>query len=142
MTNIIALRGSMQSGKSSVIRILYRYLFEAGYRLVLSNYHDKGDFMAIFSKDGKHIGITSYKDSSMLYETINSFIESNCNLCVCTCDKSNGDDNCLSLNLLEANKCSVKYQDKLIANESHSFNSINQQDAKALIEEIEKHFIA
>lgn len=87
MNTIIALKGKGNSGKSTTIRLLHDLLLQNGYQLNSSNFHvDGGDFISVFSKNGKRIGVTSSGDTyDLVHECLLYLVNANCNICVCAC---------------------------------------------------------
>ncbi len=87
MNTIIALRGKGNSGKSTTIRLLYDLLSQNSYQLISSNFHvNGGDFIAVFSKKGKLIGVTSSGDTyDLVHDRLQDLVNANCNICVCAC---------------------------------------------------------
>lgn len=87
MNTIIALRGRGNSGKSTTIRLLYDLLLQNGYQIISSNFNAaSGDFIAVFSKNGKTVGVTSSGDTyNLVHDRLNELINSNCNICLCAC---------------------------------------------------------
>ena len=87
MNTIIALRGKGNSGKSTAIRLLYDLILQNGYQLVSSNLNViGGDFVAVFSKNGKLIGVTSSGDTyDLVHERLQDLENANCNICICAC---------------------------------------------------------
>lgn len=87
MNTIIALRGRGNSGKSSTIRMLYDLLLQNRYGLISSNFNATGgDYLAVFSKNGKFIGVTSSGDTyDLVHDNLEVLVNSNCTICVCAC---------------------------------------------------------
>ncbi|MBB6005431.1 hypothetical protein [Arcicella rosea] len=87
MSIIIALRGKGNSGKTTTIRILHNLLLANGYVQVRSNFSvNGGDFITIFSKKGKLIGVTSSGDTyDLVHDRLQEMVNANCNICVCAC---------------------------------------------------------
>lgn len=87
MKTIIALRGKGNSGKSTTIRILHGLLLLYGYQQNSSNLRvNGGDFTAIFSKNGRLIGITSSGDTyDLVHNHLQELVNANCEICVCAC---------------------------------------------------------
>jgi hypothetical protein len=87
MNTIIALRGRGNSGKSTTIRLLYDLLLQNGYQIIRSNFNvTGGDFIAVFSKNGKLIGVTSSGDSyDLVHDRLEELVNDNCNICICAC---------------------------------------------------------
>jgi hypothetical protein len=87
MKRIISLRGRGNSGKSTTIRLLYDLLLQNDYLLNSSNFNvEGGDFIAIFSKNGKLIGVTSSGDTyDLVHDCLEELGNANCNIIVCAC---------------------------------------------------------
>lgn len=87
MNTIIALKGKGNTGKSTTIRLLHELLLLNGYQLINSDLHvNGGDFIAVFSKKGKRIGVTSSGDTyDLVRNHLQELINANCNICVCAC---------------------------------------------------------
>jgi len=87
MRTIIALKGRSNSGKTTSIRILHQLLLKNGFMLVRSNFDkNASDFLSIFSKNGKLIGVTSVGDTYDLVKgRLREMIDEDCDVCVCAC---------------------------------------------------------
>ena len=88
MDAIIALKGKENIGKSTTIRRLFEKLSkDKSYTLISTTFKKSGgDFQAIFEKNGKRIGITSYGDtSSLIYKKLKYFLENKCVIAICAC---------------------------------------------------------
>lgn len=84
---IIALRGKHNSGKSATIRILHDLMPMKGYQLIRSTFKTKGgDFIAVFSKNGKLIGLTSSGDMyDLVHDRLMDLVNADCSICICAC---------------------------------------------------------
>lgn len=87
MNTIISLRGVGNSGKTTTIRLLPQMLAAAGYNVVNSNYSPLGgDFLAIYSKNNKLIGITSSGDThDLVFDNLSTMVNQGCEICLCAC---------------------------------------------------------
>lgn len=87
MGTILALRGKANTGKSATIRILHDLLIQNDFELVNSNLaNTDGDFIAVFKKNGKLIGLTSSGDLyDFVHDNLVELIDDGCEICVCAC---------------------------------------------------------
>lgn len=87
MKTILALRGKANTGKSTTIRILHDLLIQYDFELINSNLaNTNGDFIAVFKKNEKLIGLTSSGDLyDFVHDNLVELIDDGCELCICAC---------------------------------------------------------
>jgi len=87
MKTILALRGKANTGKSTTIRILHDLLMQYDFELINSNLaNTEGDFIAVFKKNGKLIGLTSSGDLyDFVHDNLVELIDDGCEICICAC---------------------------------------------------------
>ena len=142
MNTIIGLRGKGGTGKTTTIRLLHSLLQKNGYLLVSTTFKGKkGDFMSIFSKDKKRIGITSSGDAyKAVYIPLKEFIDNNCAICVCACrtyDRIRPGTNKAIVQFTNYRHLFIK---KTVGIDVISENSSNHKDADILFSEVEHIF--
>lgn len=85
MNTIIALRGAGETGKSTTIGKLRDLLTQHGYRETWY-VPAGGDFLAVFTKEGKKIGVTSSGDTyDLVADRLTDMVNDGCEICVCAC---------------------------------------------------------
>jgi hypothetical protein len=56
------------------------------YTQLRSNFTVKGDFITIFSKNGKLIGVTSSGDTyDIVHNRLQEMVDAKCDICICAC---------------------------------------------------------
>jgi hypothetical protein len=133
MNTIIALRGIGNSGKSTTIRLLHGLMLSNGYILIRTDFtEESGDFISIFSKDGKLIGVTSTGDTfDAVSEKLAELVGAGCTVCVCAC-RSRGATNVAAEGI-------VGYETQYIEKqyEPSRQDASNNEDARILLEAVE-----
>ena len=87
MKTILALRGKANTGKSTTIRILHDLLIQYDFELINSNLaNTDGDFIAVFKKNEKIIGLTSSGDLyDFVHDNLVELNDDGCEICICAC---------------------------------------------------------
>lgn len=140
MKKIIALRGAGSTGKTSTIRLLYNMLLANGYEYIYSTFENEGrkkDFLAVFIKDGKKIGISSMGDlHDIVKDNLENLITQDCIYCVCACRTSDRKKGGIIRGTNAAIDSFVnfakEYVDKTIEKETGKRAEVNQNDAERL----------
>ncbi|MFA5781850.1 MAG: hypothetical protein WC868_06235 [Bacteroidales bacterium] len=140
MKTIIALKGIGDSGKSTTIGMLYRLLSSNNnYHLVEKDYDPNGgDFIAVFSRNGMLIGITSSGDKyDLVHDKLEKLINMGCVICVCACRSFDRYGHGTIAAISEFTNFQALYIEKEIAITPDQENAINHNDAQRLFEAIE-----
>lgn len=139
MNKIIALRGRGNSGKSTTIRLLYDLLLQNGYQLISSNINvNGGDFIAIFSKNGKLIGVTSSGDTyDLVHDRLQELVNANCNICVCACRTFDRVPPGTNAAIIEFTDYQNKFIEKTVDVNDATQRTTNGRDAQNLFSAIE-----
>lgn len=140
MKIIIALRGKANSGKSQTVKILHNVLSENDFELVRSNLrNDTGDFIAIFKKNGKLIGITSCGDLyDLVFERLEELINEGCKICVCACRTYDRVPPGTNAAVTSFPGYEHQFIEKTLEDKEDSQESINRKDARKLFDIIER----
>jgi hypothetical protein len=87
MSRIIALQGKGNSGKTTTIHLLHDILISNGYHQVSSMRKPQGaDFLIVFEKKGRKVGVTSFGDSyKVVHRSLSVFMATNCDVSICAC---------------------------------------------------------
>jgi hypothetical protein len=135
MQKIIALRGKGNSGKSTTIRILHDLLLQNEFRQVSSNLKaEGGDFIAIFSKNEKYIGITSSGDTyDLVHQHLLELVNAKCDICICTCRTFDRIPPGTSTAILEFTNLDNLFIEKTIDNYEATQSATNERDAQNLL---------
>jgi hypothetical protein len=139
MNTIIALRGRGNSGKSTTIRLLHDLLLQNGYQLVKSNFNTAGgDFIAVFSKNGKLIGVTSSSDTyDLVHARLEELINESCNICVCACRTFDRIPPGTNAAIIEFNNYQNQFVEKMIDENGITQTATNMGDVNRLLSIIE-----
>jgi hypothetical protein len=139
MNRIIALRGRGNSGKSTTIRLLYDLLLQNRYQLISSNFNvDGGDFISIFAKNGKLIGVTSSGDTyDLVHHRLQELINANCNLCVCACRTFDRVPPGTNAAIIEFTDYENQFIEKTVEDNEATQRTSNESDAQILFSAIE-----
>ncbi|GAA0894124.1 hypothetical protein GCM10009122_38040 [Fulvivirga kasyanovii] len=142
MGTIVALRGRASSGKTSAIRILYELLLQNGFQLVRGNFRDSGgDFLAVFSKQDKLLGVTSSGDTyDLVHDRLEELTSDNCLLCICACRTFDRVPPGTNAAIREFVNYENRFIDKMIDTNEVSKTSTNEQDAQNLLSVINDLF--
>ena len=133
---IIALKGVTNSGKSMTFRMLHDKFFlhkKSGYTQIPKKYEEHGekDFLNIFEKNKKKIGITSAGDTSGIVSKglIKLINYEKCEIIICTCHPWGGG---------KTVKAIFKYRDHYLRfiqkNKRKNTESIDESNEKYAIE--------
>ena len=137
--NIIALRGIGGSGKSTTIRLLHNTLLQNNYELVSHPINNTGDFSAIFTKNGKIIGITSSGDTyDKVKSKLDALINAQCIYCVCVCrtfDRAGHGTNAAIDSFTNFEK---EYIEKTFENVVDQQSVVNQNDAQVIFNRLQE----
>lgn len=138
MNTIIALRGRGNSGKSTTIRLLYDLLLQNGYQIISSNLNTVGgDFVAVFSKNGKTIGVTSSGDTyDLVHDRLDELVNSNCNICLCACRTFDRVPPGTNAAIIEFKNYSNQFIEKTIDDNDTTQAGTNLSDARKLLSTI------
>ena len=133
MKAIIALQGRHDSGKTTTLKKLHDALIKLGYTLIWSTKKPRGDFMAIFEKNGIFIGITSAGDDyEKVKNKLEELIKQKCSVCICAC-RSYG-YTVEVLEEFEQQGFSVHFQQKTVSETVTKQKSANSEDVQGLVE--------
>ena len=139
MNTIIALRGKGNSGKSTTMRNLRLFLIDNKYELISSKPDNRGDFVAIFLKNGILVGVTSYGDTyDVLQLRLRELIESSCTICVCVCRTFDRVVPGTNAALHEVQGFSVQYIDKTFEAIEPFREIVNENDVRRLFTSLER----
>lgn len=142
MNTILALRGKGNSGKSVTIRMLHDLLLQNGYQSVRSNLRLSGDFVAVFSKNGILIGVTSSGDTyDAVHNNLQNLINDGCEICVCTCRTFDRVPPGTNAAIIEFSTYRNQFIEKTLDNSLVTQNATNMSDVQRLLTEIEKLII-
>ena len=135
MNTIIALRGRGNSGKSSTIRLLYNLLLLNRYQLISSNFNATGgDYIAVFSKNGKLIGVTSSGDTyDLVHDRLEELVNSNCNICVCACRTFDRIPPGTNAAIIEFTNYTNQFVEKTVDDSDATQATTNMNDARNLL---------
>lgn len=138
MKTIIALRGKGNSGKTTTIRILHDLLLTNGYTQVRSNFRiDSGDFIAIFKKKNKLVGVTSSGDTyDLVHDRLQEMVDEDCKICVCACRTFDRVPPGTNAAILEFQNYVNEFIEKTV-DESNRQSTTNSRDAKILLDRID-----
>ena len=118
---IIALFGPANTGKSTTIHMLCSRMMKDGYHEMMRE--GKKDITAMYSKNGKRIGITSYGDTKPILEEVFQILESNkCDVIICACRTKGG-----TIDFLGEYGINVTYIEKTRTTPSR-FDRVNRDD--------------
>ncbi|MDX2003298.1 MAG: hypothetical protein SFW35_12740 [Chitinophagales bacterium] len=135
MATIIALYGTQNSGKSSTIKILRDLLPTMGFVPVpdtLKWYG--GDFVEIYSKAGRLLGLTSAGDTEdILDERLQELFDGNCDVMVCTC-RTKGQTTDYLEDLHDDHD--IEYIGKSSSGDGQKHNFLNDNDAHATLRRV------
>lgn len=142
MKKIIALRGAGGTGKTSTIRLLHNILLANGYERIYSTFEIKKDFLAVFSKGGKRIGVSSSGDTyDIVKENLDYLISQDCSYCICAChttDRKRGGikrgTNTAIDSFIDYDK---EYVDKVYEEDEQKQAEVNQNDAERLLRKLD-----
>ena len=141
--NIIALRGTSRRGKTHTIGMLRNILLQRGYQLIEDTFEKvEKDFISIFTKDDKLIGISSSGD---LYEIVKSnldyLISRGCTSCICACHTRDNERRGIIRGTNAAINSFVDFDrefvDKTIENDEDKQDNVNQADAVILFTKLD-----
>ncbi len=140
MNRIIALRGRGNSGKSATIRLLYDLLVQNGYQQINSNFKvDGGDFIAIFSKNGQLIGVTSSGDTyDLVHDSLQELINASCNICICACRTFDRVPPGTNAAIIEFTNYENQFIEKTVDDNEATQRTTNGRDAQNLFSAIER----
>jgi len=140
MKKIIALKGKSRSGKTSTIKILHELLGENGFTQTEFTKIKYGDFIAVFSKNDKKIGITSTGDTyNLVLSALQNLINENkCNICVCACRTIDRITPGTKDAILEFSNYKPQFVEKTLDNNESTQETTNNKDAKLLPDSITK----
>ncbi len=137
--NIIALKGASRRGKTTTIRLLYKMLEANHYAIDTTSFREekeRGDFRAVFKKNGTLIGIVSSGDSREIVESnFRYLIEKNkCSICICACRTSGG-----TIEAIEKfTQYDIEYISKSVKEGTEQQSKANQQDAQILFNRLQE----
>lgn len=136
--NIIALRGTSRRGKTSTIGMLRNILVHRGYQLIEDTFEKvERDFISIFTKGDKLIGISSSGDLyDIVKRNLDYLISRGCTYCVCACHTRDNEINGIILGTNAAINSFVDFDrefvDKTIEKDKAKQDDVNQADALIL----------
>lgn len=139
MSVIIALEGKPSKGKSATINLLFNLMNRSGFKIFQNKKRaNSHDFFAIFEKNGKKIGVTSYGDNvELLRGKYEIFVNKGCTILV-SASRPDGSikalvDNYPGFSTIHHTKTLVDDID--IAGQRRA----NEDDAQSLLEMIESN---
>lgn len=138
MKTIIALRGVGNSGKSTTICKFHDLMTAHGYTVVETNFvPGGGDFLAIFTKMGKKIGVTSCGDTyDLVADRLTDLINDGCEICVCACrsyDRGRGTNTAIA----EFTSYHHQFVQKAVDRNPATQDATNDTDAQQLFSIVE-----
>ncbi len=138
MKTIIALRGKGNSGKTTTIRILHDLLLTNDYAEVRSNFRvDGGDFITIFRKRNKLVGVTSSGDTyDLVHSRLQEMVDRDCKICVCACRTFDRVPPGTNAAILEFQNYANEFIEKTVDG-SNRQSTTNSRDARILFDTIE-----
>ena len=129
MNTIIALRGRANSGKSTTIGLLFGLLGQNGYQPEWRNTAGR-DFIAVFTKNGQRIGVTSSGDTyDLVHDRLEELVNDNCSICVCACRTRGGTNEAI----IEFTNYSNQFEKKMIDENGTTQATTNMNDAKKIL---------
>ncbi|HMQ70413.1 MAG TPA: hypothetical protein PKA90_15595 [Ignavibacteria bacterium] len=138
MNTIIALRGKGNSGKSNTLRILDELLSQNDFESIRSSIElGYADFISIFSKNGKLIGITSSGDTyDLVHDALSELINDRCVICVCACRSYDRVPPGTNAEITEFTNYENLFLEKTLDENINTQDTTNRNDANRLLTEI------
>lgn len=132
MNIIIALLGRGNSGKLSSIRLLYDLFLQKAYKLISSNFNTAGgNYLALFSKNGKLIGVSSSGDTyDLVHDRLEEFVYLNCNICICACRTFDKIPSGINATIIEFTNYSNQFVKKIVDDSDSTHATTNISDAR------------
>ena len=139
MRRIIALRGKGGSGKTTTIRLLHTLLLQNNFILISTTFNPlKGDFISIFSKNEKKIGIASSGDTyDLVHDRLQQLINANCTICICACRTFDLKKPGTNSAILEFTNYRNEFIEKTVDQTLSTIERTNSNDAQILLARIQ-----